>query len=360
MSLIRLVPLVMLFGLASACGGDSDSESVPAVPLEEVPAKYAAALCSVIENCYGDLLQLLAPGEDCLANATVQAEEELATLPDAIDAGRVKYDGTKLQACLDEVAAADCSFLSEREPESCNAVFVGTVEEGGDCQHNEECEGDQYCNFSDACPGSCSRREQAGEACTGNSDCAAGLKCGEASLCVAPAQQGEACKGGEPDCIDGFFCVGNDDAMNVPGECKPFDEAFSGKLGATCSLQALCELELSCHITSLAPVEGECVEKVGSGDACNFAVPDQCPDEEYCTGVSLLTPEGICVSKPEAGEDCGVNLFGNATVCAPYARCDAGVCRELAHLGETCTVSGTCYSNTCVDGGCVRANGCND
>src|SRR5688572_24941470 len=119
MSLIRLVPLVKLFGLASGCGGDGDSESAPAVPLEEVPAEYATALCSVIEDCYGDLLQLLAPGEDCVANTTVQAEEELATLPDAIDAGRVKYDGTKLQACLDEVASADCSFLSERDPASC-------------------------------------------------------------------------------------------------------------------------------------------------------------------------------------------------------------------------------------------------
>lgn len=38
MSLIRLVPFVMLFGLVPACGGDSDSESAPAVPLEEVPA----------------------------------------------------------------------------------------------------------------------------------------------------------------------------------------------------------------------------------------------------------------------------------------------------------------------------------
>ena len=59
-------------------------------------------------------------------------------------------------------------------------------------------------------------------------------------------------------------------------------------------------------------------------------------------------------------EDCGVNLFGNATVCAPYARCDGGVCRELAHLGETCTANPTCYSNSCVNGGCVRSNSCND
>jgi hypothetical protein len=359
MRLIRLVPFALLFGLSPACGGDSEGDRPAAVPLEELPAKYAAALCTVFENCYGDLLQVFQPGEDCVTNFSVRAEEELATLPDAIDAGRVKYDGTKVQACLDEITSADCSFLSERDPASCEAVFEGTVEEGGDCQRNEECQGEQYCNFADACPGICSAREQAGGACTGNSDCADGLKCGEASLCVKPSAAGEACKGGEPDCIDGYFCVGNDDAMNMPGECKLFDEAFPGKLGDACSLAALCEIGLSCNITSIAPVEGECVEKVGSGDACGFAVPDQCPDDEYCTGVTLLAP-GTCTSKPEAGEDCGTNQFMSATVCAPYARCDEGVCRELAHLGETCTVNGTCYSGSCVNNGCVPSDSCND
>jgi hypothetical protein len=359
MRLPRLVPIALVFGLIPGCGGDSD-DGTAAVPLEEVPAKYAAALCTVIENCYGDLLQIVNPGEDCVTNATVQAEEELATLPDAIDAGRVAYDGSKVQACLDEMTASDCSFLTERDPESCEGIFVGTVEAGGECQHNEECLAGQYCNFSGTCPGECSPREQAGGACSGNSDCADGLKCGEASLCVKPSAAGEACKGGEPDCIDGYFCVGNDDAMNMPGECKPFDEAFAGQVGDTCSLQALCQAGLSCHITQFMPVAGECVEKVGSGDACGFAVPDQCPDDEFCDGATVIMPEGTCISKPEPGEECGVNLFGSPTVCAPYARCDEGVCRELAHLGETCTVNSTCYSGACVSGGCVRSNSCSD
>lgn len=360
MRLLRLVPFALMVGFAPACGGDSDGNSAAAVPIEELPAKYASALCSAINNCYGELLEVFRPGEDCAANTTTQIEEELATLPAAIDAGRVKYDGTKVQVCLDEVAAADCAFLSEREPESCKAVFEGTVTAGGDCERNEECEDDHYCDSSNACPGACSPLEQAGGPCTGNSDCASGLKCGATALCVAPSQAGEACKGGEPDCVDGYFCLGNDDAQNMPGECIPFAEAFAGKVGDECGLEALCELGLSCHIMTVAPVAGECTEKVGSGDACGLAIPDQCPADQYCVGVTLLTPEGTCTPKPEAGEDCGVNLFGGADVCAPNTRCDAGVCRDLAHLGEECSVNATCYSDSCVGGGCVPSNSCNE
>ena len=360
MRLLRLVPFALMVGLAPACGGDSDGNSPAPVPLEELPAKYASALCAAYDNCWGDLLEVFRPGEDCAANTTTRIDEELATLPAAIDAGRVKYDGTKVQACLDEVAAAGCEFLIEREAEACELVFEGTVAAGGDCERNEECEGDQYCDSSDACPGTCSPLEQAGGPCTGDSDCTGGLKCGAAALCVAPAQAGEACKGGEPDCVDGYFCLGNDDAQNMPGECVPISEAFVGEEGDECSGEGLCALDLSCHITMFAPVSGECTQRVGSGDPCGFAIPDQCPADEYCTGVTLLTPEGTCTSKPEAGEPCGTNLLGVANVCAPDTRCDAGMCRDLAHLGEECTVSTTCYSDSCVDGGCVPSNSCNE
>ena len=66
---------------------------------------------------------------------------------------------------------------------------------------------------------------------------------------------------------------------------------------------------------------------------------------------------GQCTAKPKAGAKCASGL-GVATICAPYARCDGGVCREIAHAGETCNADDTCYSGRCVGKACVTGNGC--
>ena len=362
MRFIRLVPALWVFGVVAACGGteSNDPDAKGGLPIEELPAGYAEAFCSTIQNCYGDLLEVLRPGEDCIEHTTIQFTDELATLPAAIDAGRVEYNGVQAQKCLDEVAAAGCELLSERQPESCELALAGTVEEGGDCELDAECAGDQYCDIAGACPGTCKVLEQAGGPCAGSSDCVSGLKCNNATnRCVAPGMAGDSCKGGEPDCIDGYFCLGNNEEMNQPGECITFAEAFGGKVGDACGTDTgLCEPGLVCEITAINPPRGTCGEKVGAGDVCHVAFPDACPDDEYCAGITLLTLEGTCTSKPEAREDCGMNLGGTREICAPNSRCDQGVCRELARLGEECSANATCYSENCVGGACVASNSC--
>jgi hypothetical protein len=360
MRLISLMPLALSLGVIPACGEGDGSGGGSGLPLEELPAGYAAALCSAYQNCYGDLLELLRPGEDCVENTTIRLEDDLATLPNAVEAGRVKYDGVQAQRCLDDVAAASCELLSEREPESCKPALEGTVETGGECELDAECEGDQYCDISDSCPGVCAELEAAGGPCRGNSDCSSGLKCSEVtSRCVTPAREGEACKGGEPDCVDGFFCLGDDAAANMPGECVAFADAFGAKAGEPCGSEiGLCELGLVCAIEMLNPARGTCAEKVGSGDTCPAAFPDACPDDEYCTAINILTREGTCTSKPEPSEPCGMSLGGALEICAPGARCDTGVCRALARPGESCTANSTCYSEHCLDQACVAASTC--
>jgi len=390
MRLIRLVPWAFVFGLAAACGGsdsggggsdaggEGGSDNVggaPAaggddgsgggddrgIPLAEIPAEYAAALCSAYESCVGEVIELFVPGEDCVQKVTIQLQEELANLTELVDKGRVTYYPDKAQACIDELSAAGCSFLIERAPASCEAALVGTVAEGGDCELDEECEGAQYCKVGDACPGQCASLEQAGGLCTGNGDCVSGLTCGETGRCVAPAQAGEQCKQGEPDCTPGYICLGDDAAKKTPGKCLEIEATFAGKAGDACSLaEQWCGSGLVCEIDSVAPVSGKCVEKVGAGEACRAAFPDQCPGEQYCVlGGSQADPfAGTCTPKPEAGKPCGKGLGETASICAPYARCDGGVCRELAHLGEGCTLNATCYSDHCRDGACVASNSC--
>ena len=111
MRLIRLVPFALVFGSIPACGGTAkdDVDEGPSVSLEELPAKYADAFCQTFTNCVGDLYGIYRPGEECVKDFTVTVEEALATLPNAVDAGRVKYHGTKVQKCLDEMAAGGCA-----------------------------------------------------------------------------------------------------------------------------------------------------------------------------------------------------------------------------------------------------------
>jgi hypothetical protein len=377
MRLIRLVPWAFVVGLAAACGGSNGgggsagaggagaeagagSDGDEGIALAEIPARYAAAACTVYTSCLGELFALFRPGEDCEKNTTIQLTDELAGLQARVDAGRIEYDGTKLQACLDDVAARGCELLQQRAPESCRAALRGTVAEGGDCQLDEECEGEQYCKIAAACPGKCTLLEQAGGPCSGSSDCVSGLSCGDTGRCVAPAEAGEPCKGGEPDCTGGYLCMGNDDETNTPGTCKEIESTFSGEPGDDCSLASTwCKAGYVCEITTVSPVGGSCAGKVGSGEACKAAFPDQCPDDEYCVLSGMPTAyDGTCTPKPKATEPCGKGLGPEPNVCAPYTRCDAGKCRAIARLGEECSVKATCYSDHCVDGACVAANSC--
>lgn len=370
MRLIRLIPGVLVLGsLAAACGGSDSGGGGNAggdgggaetgITLEELPAKYAATFCQVFTDCVGDLYGIFRPGEECLKDFEPALEEELAPLSDAVKAGRVKYDGTKVQACLDDVAARNCAALSDREPPSCQAALEGTVKQGADCTLDEECEGDSYCKLGDSCPGKCAPYEPAGGACISNDNCKSGLACDDNGHCVAPSQEGDACEQGEPKCSDGLICLGQDKDAKKPGSCYTIEAALAGKKGDDCSLDGhLCGGGLSCEITAVMPqIAGSCVAKVASGEVCHAAFPDECPDDEYCAlGLNPLMP-GKCTAKPGKGEKCASGL-GGAEQCAPYTRCDNGVCRDVAHAGEDCTTNDTCYSGHCVGGACVTGNSC--
>ena len=365
MRLIRLVPLAVLFGLAAAaCGGTdtgtSGEQGGAGVSMEELPDKYADAFCQVFTTCAGDLYGIYRPGEDCLKDISVTFEEALATLPNEVTAGRVVYHADLVQKCLDEIAAGGCDTLANREPASCKQAIEGTVKLDGDCTLDADCAGEQYCKVADKCPGKCAPYEQAGGACVSDDNCANGLKCGDNAHCVAPSQEGEACEQGEPKCADGLLCLGQDSTKKTPGQCYTIGAALAGKAGDPCSLDGhLCRGGVACEITAVTPtIGGTCAAKVDSGAACHAAFPDECPDDEYCALAPLnpLMP-GTCTAKPKAGDMCAAGL-GAAEICAPYARCDNGVCRDIAHAGEECHANDTCYSGHCEANACVTGNSC--
>lgn len=348
-------------GSAGESAGASDGGSTGAttgVPLEELPAAYATALCEAYLACYGTLHAIFLPAEDCVKNVSVQLQEELATLPHAVESGRIAYDGVTAQACLDEIAAGGCETLDQRASTTCQAVLVGRADEDGECELNEECRAGLYCSIGDTCPGKCSPLEAAGRTCSADSQCQSGLKCGQTGLCVAPAKRGEPCKQGEPDCSAGSICLGDSAATNTPGECLAVDEAFSGEEGDACNLTELCAAGFSCEISSAAlPFSGSCVQQVAADAPCHPALPDECPDDQYCQ-IGDDPFEGTCSPRPAAGQPCGKGIGPTADVCAAYARCDGGTCRKIATAGEGCTQNDTCYSGRCENGACVAGTNC--
>ncbi len=375
--LVPLAPFALVFGLVTACGGSSSTglmdngaggqdgqagqsgggSQQPMVSVDDLATKYATAYCEAFTNCIGGLIAIFRPGEDCVIRTTQTLKEELATLPNAVERGTVKYDQSKLQGCIDEISSRDCSILSDRLPASCKAALAGTIAQGGECSLDSECKGEQYCKLGDTCPGKCAPYEQAGGACTGDGDCVSGLKCGVTAHCVAPSQEGEACKEGEPDCVDGFVCLGEDSTAHTPGKCVTLSQGFSGKLGGACAFGTnLCVPGLACEIKSVTPLSGECVAKLGTGAVCHVAIPDECQDDEYCV---LPTPLGAgkCTPKPAPGAKCGAGL-GDGKVCRAYARCDTDVCRDIAHAGEQCNANDTCYSGHCLNNACVTGDSC--
>ncbi len=371
---LKLVVGVAALALFVNCGSDDDDDNDDGsggsggsagggseVAIDQVPSLYAAAACEAYERCAGVVFELVAPGEKCADRLEAELEGELPRFEEAVDRGTLVYDGTKLRACTEELGNKSCDELLERESDTCEAALQGTVAVGEDCSLSAECEGPAYCKFGETCPGTCAELELAGEPCTQDGQCASGLVCSnETERCVVPAALGEPCKGGEPDCAIGSFCTGATD--DTPGTCVEYDEAFSGAEGEDCALLGLelCRSGLVCGVESVTQSGAvtKCVAKVGSGEDCVIAFPDQCPTDEYCRAAEG-TFAGTCEPRPAAGEPCAANgISDSPDTCAPNTRCDGGTCRDFAALGESCESDEVCVSGHCQGGACVSASSC--
>ena len=363
-----LLGLVTL-GTIAACGGGSgsggDGGSGGGVPLSALPAKLADSLCTAYQNCYGPIFALFLNGTDCSA-VTLQRIENgsFPLVQDKIDQGKIHYDGSKAQACLDSLGARTCADMLDRDSPECLAALDGTVDLGGACDLDEECKGKALCKSPNGiCPGQCASLLVAGQACSQDSDCQDGLQCStETKLCVLPASDGQSCEYGSPPCGPGLLCLGKDDDKKTSGTCRAPAQAFSGLEGGTCdpTLGQLCQVGLSCVADSYSVLTSTinwlCLA-TGSyavGGACKPGFPDACAGENYCktgsSGLAMLS--GTCTAIPASGEACGTGL----SQCQPGAACVLGTCQNLAANGVSCTGDAMCYSGKCGTSGGCEAN----
>ncbi len=341
-----------------ACGATHES----AVPIEDVGASYAGALCDALDACYGPTVgPLFFGGSDC--EGTFRTSFESTSIPlyrDAIERGTLIYDGARFSDCEASLEMLGCGIFSARVADVCEEAFVGTLPPGAACTLDEECEGASYCDHGGgACPGSCQARGAAGAACIDDGGCTTGLRCA-AGTCRAPAGDGAGCDGPTGlGCNAGLICLGADETR--AGTCLSVEEAFSGALGAACdpSTGPLCADGLSCALDQV--VAGAptfvCVERAAIGAACRIAIPDACANA-VCDGLAPDTGDfdGTCVAVPAAGEACG----GLMERCATGTRCLDGTCEPSGALGAACSSPAGCASGRCEGGVCVAPMLCGE
>jgi hypothetical protein len=330
-----------------------------------MPARYAEAACAAIGDCFGPLLDLWMAGEDCVEHFRTALEDELPLIEDAIEDGRVVYDGRSLLGCTNELTARGCAAITEREHAACTATLDGTVPLGEPCTMSAECKGKAYCKTDQSCPGVCTGLEPATAACDKNEHCKDGLLCSDdTKRCYAPSELGESCGGGiAPDCTPGLVCVGESDESGRAGTCRTIDQAFSAAVGESCSFETgpLCSPELACAVTGLDGLTAvtECVAIAASGGDCHPGFPNPCPVGQYCKTTLAAPFDGTCTAAPSAGEPCARGPFGGVpSICVPDTRCENGTCQALRRAGGSCSIDDVCYSENCVDGVCLPGSSC--
>jgi hypothetical protein len=351
-------------GIAWSCA-DSSGASRPT--LEELPERLVAALCPELESCLGeDAGERFFGPDGCEERVRAQVEDgDFDATIEAVEAGRVQYDGSKVDACIGSIRGTGCGFQTTRvlESESCRLVLEGSVEPGGDCAIDEDCAGVAFCKRNGAqCPGTCTELLESGEACTRDDECANGLACPSAvDRCVAPGRLGEDCgRVTDAACAAGLLCLGA--SAGNAGECSDPEELFVAQLGEDCAPAegVLCVDDLACAI--VLPLEAmprfRCMERHDLGSGCTFGAPSQCPDDAYCSGVDLASGdvEGTCAKLPEEDDAC--NAQGGPP-CAAGLSCDSDqICRPLGRLGDRCASDDACASGHCEDDSCERPTSC--
>ena len=359
--LLSLLSTALWGCTAGGGGGGGGTGSGGEVAIGDVAAKVAQAQCDYRLQCEPFQADMMSQ-EACTAQVTLMLESgDFARLVEAVEDGTVLYDGTKASSCISALKTTGCG----EEPSACDDVFTGTLALGAECTMREQCT-DGYCDRSENCPGVCKAYKAGGEACSFDDRCAPGYDCID-DICKTESDQpvGAACD--EDQGCEGLSACVADGPDSATGTCQTVVSLYKLGEGASCDIGdygaiyksgtvsselALCKPELSCVIDSLdketGAMEATCRKEAGSGEACGFGMPDQCPHGEYCTAdPGEDKSEGVCTKLPTAGQAC-TDHPGSQLNCELGLECSAdGVCAAPKLIGESCTFDQDCASNYC-------------
>ncbi len=110
---------------------------------------------------------------------------------DAATAGRARYDGDRLAACLATIRSSTCEALGATNHfagiAGCDQFVVPLVSAGGSCANDFEC-------IAGRCrAGTCAALPAAGAPCTDDGKCGAGAVCDATATCIATSADGDHC-----------------------------------------------------------------------------------------------------------------------------------------------------------------------
>jgi hypothetical protein len=226
-------------GSADGAGGGSNGALLP----EEFCDGLVERICDFNQKCYGRDCSTLLGTDFGLAQGCYDA---LA----AVREGLVDFHGAEADACLDLVAAEDCSgnpsnpFGQGVDP--CPNVFEGKRPLGDECAAGQiggiydDC-AEGYCRRAQtesdgefACRGTCVGFQGLGEACSGELSCESHLYC-SGGKCVKWGQKGDDCT--EAPCTAPLLC-----STLSPRVCRT-----PGPVGSDCGSSAECESPAFCY-----------------------------------------------------------------------------------------------------------------
>ena len=369
----RCIALLVLTASLFACGDDEgsipdakvsfDAEvALPAdaAPPDATPQLSLSEMCKVDGGLYvtyfSDLLACYPEFEIWLGQPTPSAatlsEICLEMFGPFLADGSVELDDAALADCLTHIAALDCTTADFDAPNDCDAVVVGTIAAGDDCDDSMQCAGDSYCYWGGGgdC-GVCTARVADAQACTDDDQCTNGLCAGlhdPPGACQSFGLAGDDCTG-DNECAGHLVC----DVFGT-GKCElPAVWALGDACTTTESECGFPFSNLICDVPGLGGTN-KCVAYLDLGDECNE--PYQCDFKRYetCTSVAgtdrCVAPTIVGIGATcswFSGEKCQNGLFCTNPIDT------GGVCKQRPALGDSCLTMDDCgFLQSCVDDRC--------
>ncbi len=263
---------------------------------------------------------------ECARVGSQTCEGEDSPLAQAIQAGRVDFDGAAAKACFEALASAPClpPWDQVLGIPDCRGYLGGKVPDGEACYASgvNECTQGVCLREGGVCPGVCSAWIPAGGDCSGDKGlgCVEGTYC-DGSVCVVRAGADASCNPAYIwSCASGFNCVPDGSGG---GRCKPIVAE-----GGSCTKDEECLVFSAC-------AGGTCKKRVESGEHC--VVPWNCPAGEYCYDHDddPSTPDA-CAAPIAEGDPCTPDqVCADGLLCSLDTFSGTWTC-EVDTVGQAC------------------------
>lgn len=328
--------LVLVFVLAG-CGGG--------LTIEEYPAAFRDAYCKYLTRC-GSF-----PDVSTCERANIGIRLTIDPSSKAeIDMGKVIFDGSLAQDCLDAFGSQTCDTTDEDGrsffPAKCRDIAKGTVGSGGACADSSECKS-QMCNVPACnmacCQGTCMGDSVpplggAGDMCSTSSSCAVGFYCNfTTQMCAELLAAGATCTSTD-DCAYGLGCAGAAGMRT----CKTLP-----KLGEACPDGVCRDAGNFCNSA------GQCAKIGLANSTCDGMTVQQCSSYYPCDTNAMK-----CTAAPALGEPCTGRCFDDDAFCDNGSAAPTCVTRHPD--GGTCTSNSQCENNNCDTGSGAGSGTCTD